>query len=71
MKNTIKYIKAVLVAAVAFSGVSCEKFLSADPIDKVEASKFFKSENELMLYANGLINSYMPDAVEVGLDGDR
>lgn len=71
MKNTMKYIKAVLVAAVAFSGVSCEKFLSADPIDKVEASKFFKSENELMLYANGLINSYMPDAVEVGLDGDR
>lgn len=71
MKNTMKYIKAVLVATIAFTGVSCEKFLSADPIDKVEASKFFKSENELMLYANGLINSYMPDAVEVGLDGDR
>lgn len=67
----MKYIKAVLVATIAFTGVSCEKFLSADPIDKVEASKFFKSENELMLYANGLINSYMPDAVEVGLDGDR
>lgn len=71
MKNTMKYIKAVLVATVAFSGVSCEKFLSADPIDKVEASKFFKSENELILYTNGMIHNYTPDAIAVGLDGDR
>lgn len=71
MKNTIKFIKPILAAAVILTGVSCEKFLTTEPIDKVEAKKFFASENELLLYANGLMNSYTPDALEVGIEGDR
>lgn len=71
MKNTIKFIKPILAAAVILTGVSCEKFLTTEPIDKVEAKKFFASENELLLYANGMMNSYTPDAIAIGIDGDR
>lgn len=71
MKNTIKFIKPVLAAAVILTGVSCEKFLTADPIDMVDAGRFFSNETELELYSNGMMNSYTPDAVSVGIDGDR
>ncbi len=71
MKNTIKFIKPVLAAAVILTGVSCEKFLSAEPINKVNAGTFFSNETELELYANGMMNSYTPDAIEIGIDGDR
>ncbi len=71
MKNTIKFMKPILAVAVVLTGVSCEKFLSADPINKVDASKFFSNETELELYCNGLMNSYTPDALEVGIEGDR
>lgn len=37
MKNTIKFMKPILAVAVILTGVSCEKFLTADPIDKVDA----------------------------------
>ena len=71
MKNTIKFIKPILAVAVILTGVSCEKFLTADPIDKVDAGKFFSNETELELYANGMMNNYTPDALEVGIEGDR
>lgn len=71
MKNTIKFMKPILAVAVLFAGVSCEKFLTTEPINKVEANKFFASENELLLYANGMMNHYTPDAIEIGIDGDR
>lgn len=71
MKNTIKFMKPILAVAVILTGVSCEKFLTADPIDKVDAGKFFSNETELELYANGMMNNYTPDALEVGIEGDR
>lgn len=71
MKNTIKFIKPILAVAVVLTGVSCEKFLSAEPINTVNAGKFFSNETELELYCNGLMNSYTPDAISVGIDGDR
>ncbi len=64
------FIKILLGAAIVMSGVSCEKFLTAEPIDKISAESFFASESDLKLYANGLINSYRPSAEGVGL-GDR
>ena len=71
MKNTIKFMKPILAVAVILTGVSCEKFLTAEPIDKVDAGKFFSNETELELYANGMMNNYTPDALEVGIEGDR
>lgn len=71
MKNTIKFIKPILAVAAILSGVSCEKFLTTEPINKVDANRFFASENELLLYANGMMNSYTPAALDVGIEGDR
>ncbi len=71
MKNTIKFIKPILAAAVALTGVSCEKFLTAEPFNKVETKNFFVSEDDLVLYTNGLQNHYTPDALDVGIEGDR
>ena len=64
MKKRILNLFAV--AAVALSGVSCEKFLTVEPIDKMSADTYFQSELELELYANGLIQSYLPTADGLG-----
>ena len=47
MKNIIRLFA---IGAVAFTGVSCEDFLSADPVNRVSAEAFFVSESDLQLY---------------------
>ena len=64
MKKRILNLFAV--AAVAISGVSCEKFLTVEPIDKMGADTYFKNELELELFANGMIQSYLPTADGLG-----
>ena len=44
MKNIIRLFA---IGAVAFTGVSCEDFLSADPVNRVSAEAFFVSESDL------------------------
>ena len=64
MKKRILNLFAV--AAVALSAVSCEQFLTVEPIDKMSADTYFKNELELELFANGMINSYLPTADGLG-----
>lgn len=64
MKKSI--INLFAVAAIALSGVSCEKFLTVEPIDKMSAETYFKNELELELFANGMIQSYLPTADGLG-----
>ena len=64
MKKTI-YIIAALLAC------SCGKFLEKTPANKFAAETFFATENDLRLYANGLINTAIPDATDMGLGEDR
>ena len=64
MKKRILNLFAV--AAVALSAVSCEQFLTVEPIDKMSADTYFKNELELELYSNGLIQSYLPTADGLG-----
>ena len=64
MKKRIFNLLAV--AAIALSGVSCEKFLTVEPIDKMSADTYFQNELELELFANGMINSYLPTADGLG-----
>lgn len=65
MKQNI--FKLLLGAAVAFSAVSCEDFLYKEPIDKVDADTWFSTETDLELYANGMIQSYLPSESTIGL----
>lgn len=44
--------------------VSCEGFLSREPINKFNAETYFQSEDELEMYANGMINSWLPNYSE-------
>jgi len=50
--------------------VSCEKFFDRVPEDKFAANTFFASENDLQLYADGLVNSAMPSAASIALGED-
>ena len=64
MKKRILNLFAV--AAIALTGVSCEKFLTVEPLDKMSADTYFQNELELELFANGMINSYLPTADGLG-----
>ena len=62
MKNIFRLIT---IGAVAFMGVSCEDFLSSEPVDKISAEKYFSSEIDLKMYTNGIMNSYRPGADDI------
>lgn len=65
MKNIIRLFA---VGAVAFAGVSCEDFLTAEPVNSISSETFFSGgETDLELYANGLLNAYCPDAEGVAM----
>ena len=64
MKKTF-YIFAALLAC------SCSDFLEKTPANKFSADTFFASETDLKLYANGLINTALPDATDMALGEDR
>jgi hypothetical protein len=55
-----------LLCILTLLGVaSCEKFFDRAPEDKFDSSKFFQSESDLVMYANGLINTGMPGAESI------
>ena len=68
MKNNI--IRILAIGTIACSGVACEDFLTAEPINRISAEFFFTTETDLNLYCNGLLQSYWPSASTVG-EGDN
>ncbi len=64
----ILYITVCL--AVALTSVSCEKFFDRVPEDKFAANAFFKTENDLILYTNGLINTGTQSATSITMGDD-
>ena len=65
-----KIFYSIISVAAALSLVSCEKFLTVSPLDEVSADTFFTSEQELRLFANGLIETYQPDADDIANGSD-
>lgn len=65
-----KIFYSIISVAAALSLVSCEKFLTVSPLDEVSADTFFTSEQELRLFANGLIETYQPDADDIASGSD-
>ena len=65
MKKIIS--KFILGTALSLTIISCSDFLSQEPIDKINADKWFTSENDLMFYSNGLLEKYIPAANTIGL----
>lgn len=50
----------IICMALSFLAVSCEKFFDRAPEDSFASTSFFRSEADLVLYANGLIDTGMP-----------
>lgn len=68
MKNIIRLFA---LGAVVCAGVSCEDFLTAEPVNRISSETFFSGgETDLVLYTNGMLNAYIPSAGTIGL-GDR
>lgn len=44
--------------------VSCEGFLTREPINKFSTETYFSSENELEMYANSLLEYWLPNSSE-------
>ena len=65
MKTNI--VKLFFGAAVALSTVSCEDFLTVSPVNKVGAETFFAGEKDLLLFANGMLEKYLPSESTIGL----
>ena len=65
MKSSIA-VKVFFGLASVLALSSCKDFLTADPIDKVSAGTYFRTESDLELYANGLVYAYRPSGESVG-----
>ena len=59
-----KILSITIATLAAFALTSCEKFLTREPINEFSAEGYFSSESELEMYANGMLNSYLPDYTE-------
>lgn len=67
----MKKINIFIVCTVlAFFTVSCEKFFDRAPEDELSSASFFRSEADLVLYTNGLINSGLPSASSITFGED-
>lgn len=62
--------KTVYIIIAALTAFSCSDFLEKAPANKLSAETYFQSENDLKLYANGLINAALPDAVDLAMGED-
>lgn len=61
----MKKIIYLLTGTLMLPGlVSCEGFLTREPINKFSAESYFASESELEMYANGMIQSWLPNYSE-------
>ena len=57
-----KIIYTVLTCAIALSFTACDDFFGVKPVDEVAADTFLSNEQEINLFARGLIQTYRPDA---------
>lgn len=59
-----KIFNIAACATLLLGAVSCEKFFTREPIHEFSAETYFGSEPELQMYANGMVNSWLPDYTE-------
>ena len=59
-----KYITLLFAVSALLCVSACEDFLTRGPINEFNAETYFASEAEMQMYANGMLESYMPDYTE-------
>lgn len=60
----------MLCVVLSFTAASCEKFFDRAPEDQLSSASFFRSEDDLVLYTNGLINTGLPSASSITFGED-
>ncbi len=65
-----KIIYSIIALSSVFAFSSCEDFFTREPNNEFSAETYFASESELQMYADGLLNSYMPNPTEDPFGGD-
>jgi hypothetical protein len=68
MKNIIRY--SMIAVSFLLVASSCEDFLKKNPTNKFNAEDFFHNEAEMELYANGMLQSYLPSFSGISLGDD-
>jgi len=61
-----KSIYTILAFAILVVATGCSKFMDRDTYDSISAEKYFESETDLELYANGFIQKMTPSASTIG-----
>ena len=64
-------MKRIIYIIAALAACACTDLLEKTPANKFDADRFFSSETDLKLYANGLINTAIPGADDMALGEDR
>lgn len=67
MKKSLSILSILTFIAI---NVSCEKFLTKEPIADLGAETYFTDEKSLELYANGFIERMLPDASDIIFGND-
>lgn len=59
-----KIFNIALCSLAVFAMSSCDKFFTRSPWNEFDAETYFRSESELKMYTDGLLNAYIPDYTE-------
>lgn len=59
-----KFFNIILCTVAVLALSSCEKFFTRTPWNEFDAETYFRSESELKMYTDGLLNAYIPDYSE-------
>lgn len=61
-----RYITILICAFSVFAFTACEKFFTREPINSFSAETYFANENQIKMYTDGMINSWMPSMDDIG-----
>lgn len=59
-------LKIMILCLVVIHSTSCSNFMDRDTFDSINADRFFSSEKDVELYANGFIQQMIPSARTIG-----
>lgn len=66
----MKNINKILIGAAALLCVTaCEDFFTREPINEFSSDTYFSNESQMKMYADGMINSWMPSMDDIGYAG--
>ncbi len=64
-----RYLTILICAFSVFAFTACEKFFTREPINSFSAETYFSNENQIKMYTDGMINSWMPSMDDIGYAG--